>query len=151
MAIKVLELHHYAVIMPNNLVEKMGEFYKGVVGLDFDEGRPNIPGIPGFWMDVPNDVQIHLMGKEGPSRYARGPDKDPVNVHVALAVPDVAEAEEELKRLNIDYWTLGNVALPNLQQLFFKDPAGNQIELHEIGRCRCSKTNRDTAAQAAKE
>ncbi len=151
MAIKVLELHHYAVTMPNNLVEKMGEFYEGVVGLDFDEGRPNIPGIPGFWLDVPNDVQIHLMGKEGQSIYARGPDKDPVNVHVALAVPDVVEAEEELKRLNIDYWTLEGVALPNLQQLFFKDPAGNQIELHEIGRCRCNKSSRDAAAKAAKE
>ena len=148
MAINVLELHHHAVCMPNNLVEKMGEFYEGVMGLNKDKGRPDIPGIPGYWMDVPGDVQIHLMGKEGESIYARGPGKDPVNLHVALAVPDVVEAEEELKRLNIDYWSLENVAGAHLTQLFFRDPAGNQLELHEIGHCRCNKSTRDSAATA---
>ena len=39
----------------------------------------------------------------------------------ALAVPDVVEAEKELRRFEIDYWTLKDVAAPNLQQLFFRD------------------------------
>ncbi len=69
----------------------------------------------------------------------------------ALAVPDVVEAEKELRRFEIDYWTLKDVAAPNLQQLFFRDPAGNQIELHQIGCCRCKKSDWDAAAKAAKE
>jgi catechol 2,3-dioxygenase-like lactoylglutathione lyase family enzyme len=147
MALKILELHHHAVTMPAAMTEDMGAFYRDVLGLAVDEGRWNIPGIPGFFLDLPNDVQIHLLGKDGVSMYATAPDKDPVNVHVALAVPDIVEAEEELKRLGIDYWKLHNVAAPDLQQLFFRDPAGNQIELHQIGRCRCKKSDRPAPAK----
>ena len=43
-------------------------FYSEVLGLPVDTGRPNIPGIPGFWMDVGDEThtaQIHLMGAVG--------------------------------------------------------------------------------------
>src|SRR5260221_5185671 len=155
MAIKILELHHHAVVMPNSLMETVGAFYRDVMGLSVDEGRWNIPGVPGFFLDLPNDTQIHVLGRDGPSRYAKGPDQDPVSTHVAFAVGDVIEAERELIRLGVSHWVLDNVGSPELKQIFFKDPAGNVMELHQLGKCRCKKSNRGfsdmkTNAAAAK-
>jgi catechol 2,3-dioxygenase-like lactoylglutathione lyase family enzyme len=123
-------------------MERMHEFYEGVLGLSADTGRPRIPGIPGYFMDLPDDTQIHLLGKEGPSMYAQGAGKDPVDTHVAMAVADVVEAEKELLRLKIDYWKQSAIAAPQLMQLFFRDPAGNLIELHQTGHCRCKRSER---------
>src|SRR5262245_9792363 len=64
MAVKVLELHHHGVCMHPSMAERMKGFYENVLGLKADAGRPDIPGIPGYWMDLPDDTQIHLMGKE---------------------------------------------------------------------------------------
>ena len=150
MALSILELHHHAVIMPVELFDRMGEFYRDVMGLGVDEGRWNIPGVPGYFLDLPDDTQIHLLGRNGLSRYAKGPDQDPISYHVALGVADVLETEKELMRLNVPYWTLDNIASPELRQLFFRDPAGNIIELHQIGRCRCKKSSRQFADERAK-
>ena len=68
--------------------------------------------------------------------------RDPVENHVALAVRDIAASEQELRRLGVDYWKLDNVAAPELMQLFLRDPVGNLIELHQIGRCRCKRSDR---------
>ena len=58
------------------------------------------------------------------------------------AVDDVAEAETELNRLGVDYFVLDNVAAPELKQLFLRDPANNLVEIHQIGHCRCRKSQR---------
>ncbi|WZB69514.1 flavin reductase [Achromobacter xylosoxidans] len=133
MALEVLELHHHAVRMPLGKVEAMGAFYGDVLGLDTDQGRWQIPGIAGYFLDMGNDCQIHLLGSDGPSPYSQGPGRDPVENHVALAVRDIAASEQELRRLGVDYWKLDNVAAPELMQLFLRDPVGNLIELHQIG------------------
>lgn len=149
MALDVLELHHHAVRMPLAKVAAMGAFYGDVLGLDTDKGRWEIPGIAGYFLDLGNDCQIHLLGSDGPSPYSQGPGCDPVENHVALAVRDIAEAEAELQRQGVDYWKLDNVAAPELMQLFLRDPVGNLIELHQIGRCRCKRSDRLFADQRA--
>jgi catechol 2,3-dioxygenase-like lactoylglutathione lyase family enzyme len=149
MALQVLELHHHGICMPPGLTERMRGFYQDVLGLRPDPGRPNIPGIPGYWMDLPNDTQIHLMAKDGPSPYATAPDKDPVHTHVALAVSDVQAAEAELRQLGVDYWKTESVVGPSLSQLFFYDPAGNMLELHQIGQCRCKQSARKNPGAGA--
>ena len=114
MAIKVLELHHHGIRVRPEKADECKTFYEDVLGLRADPGRPNIPGIPGYWMDCGNDTQIHIMGCEGVSRYAQGgPDKDPTRLHVALAIPDVQEAKEELERLGVAYWTIKWVVGPS--------------------------------------
>ena len=115
------------------------------IGLKGDTSD-NIPGIPGYWMDCGNDTQIHIMGCDGMSRYAKGPKQDPTTLHVALAVPDVQEAKRELDRMGVKYWSIVSVVGPQLEQLFMDDPHGNLIELHEAGTCRCKKTVRKNAA-----
>ena len=121
-----------------------------MLGLDADPGRPNIPGIPGYWMDCGNDTQIHIMGCEGMSRYAQGsPDKDPTRLHVALAVPDIQEAKHELDRMGVKYWTIESVVGPQLEQIFMDDPHGNLVELHQIGTCRCKTSVASPSAARA--
>ena len=54
MAIEILEVHHTGIRI-DNAGAQLGEvetFYKDVLGLSRDEGRPTIPGIPGAWINV---------------------------------------------------------------------------------------------------
>ena len=67
--------HHHAICMHPSLTDRMKGFYERVLRLEADPGRPNIPGVPGYWMDL-GETQIHLMAKDGPSPYAKAPDKD---------------------------------------------------------------------------
>ncbi|ATE65509.1 VOC family protein [Rhizorhabdus dicambivorans] len=146
MAVDVVELHHIGLGMGNDKADEARDFYRDVLALTQDAGRWHIPGIHGYFLDVPSDNQIHLLGSDGPSPYSKGPGKDPVENHIALAVSDILAAEEELQRLRVDYFTLDNVASPNLKQLFIRDPAGNLIELHQVGLCRCRKSQRAAPA-----
>lgn len=141
MAVKVLELHHHGVRVgstPSD-ADRALAFYRDVLGLTPDGGRPYISDIPGYWMEVGDNAQIHLISAEGLSRLADGPGRDPAGPHVALAVPDIHEARLELKRLGVDYWSLKGVTGPESEQLFMTDPFGNLIELHQAGTCRCNK------------
>jgi len=143
MAIKVVELHHHGIrIGPSAAeVKQAFAFYHDVLGLDPDPGRPHIPTIDGYWMDVGGTAQIHLMSVDGQSRFAQGPDKDPSRPHV----PDIQEARRELDRLGVDYWFTQGIVGPESQQIFMKDPFGNMIELHQVGTCRCVTAARKPA------
>jgi catechol 2,3-dioxygenase-like lactoylglutathione lyase family enzyme len=147
MAVKVLELHHHGIrVGPSqDDVAKARRFYGDVLGLDHDPGRPHIPTIDGFWMDVGGTAQIHLMGVNGQSKFAKGPGQDPSMPHVALAVADIQDTRKELDRLQVDYWVAESVVGPQSQQIFMKDPFGNMIELHQIDTCRCVRARRSAA------
>ena len=138
MAVEVLELHHHAIrVGPSEAeVKQAGEFYQTVLGLSPDPGR-SIPGQPGHWMNVGETAQVHLMGITGTSSFARDAKMDPSLPHVALAVPDIQEAKKELDRIGQAYWSITGVTGPNAEQVFMHDPAGNIIELHQAGTCRC--------------
>lgn len=143
MAVKVLGIHHHAVRIDkgSHSLDTFAAFYGDVLGLLPDQGRPNVPQVPGLWINV-GDAQIHLMGGDFPSFLAKKPDEDPVDVHVALAVEDIQEARAELERQGVHYWTLSGVAGPETLQVFLRDPAGNMIELHQHDKCRCAPASR---------
>lgn len=148
MAIKVLELHHHGIRVGQTEADadRALQFYRDVLGLSPDPGRPHIPTIPGYWMDVGGKAQIHLMGVNGQSKFAQGPGKDPASPHVALAVPDVQDARRQLDRLGVSYWVSEGIVGPQSQQIFMHDPAGNMIELHQVGTCRCDSAKRSNTA-----
>jgi catechol 2,3-dioxygenase-like lactoylglutathione lyase family enzyme len=52
MAIKVLELHHHAVRVGETEADagRAVAFYREVLGLEPDRGRPYIQDIPGYWV-----------------------------------------------------------------------------------------------------
>src|ERR1041385_2194348 len=144
MAVKVLELHHHGIrVGPSaDEVAKARKFYGDVLGLDHDPGRPNLPTLDGYWMDVGGTAQIHLMGVNGQSKFAKGPGQDPSLPHVALAVADIQETRKELGRLGGGYGAAEGGVGPQSLQLFRKDPFNNMIELHQVDPCRCVTSRR---------
>lgn len=144
MAIKVLEIHHHGVRIDagDQTLETVQGFYTDVLGLEADKGRPNIPGIPGMWMNIGEVGQIHLIGGALPSPVAQGPGRDPTVPHVALAVADIVETRAELDRMGVPYWSLKGVAGPEAEQVFLNDPCGNMVELHQVDKCRCRLVSR---------
>ncbi len=136
MGIKVTGLLHHGVRVGKKPeeVEAVRIFYEDILGLNSDEGRPDIRGVPGFWMNLDSTArqQIHLMGAEGPSPFAKSENEDPVSPHVALAVENVREAMRVLDEKEIPYFTFGNI-VGNFQ-LFVRDPAGNMVELQEAAK-----------------
>jgi len=144
MPIKVVELHHHGIRIGTtpDEVENGRRFYVEVLGLEADPQRPDLRGVPGFWMFVGSEehtASIHLMGATGTSPLARSPKEDPTLPHVALAVEDIQEAKRELKRRGIWFWEIQGLVGGNSDQVFVEDPSGNVIELHQIGTCRCNK------------
>lgn len=144
MAIKVVELHHHGIRIGTSSddVDKARGFYGGLLGLESDQGRPDIKGIPGLWMYVgagDTTTQLHLMGATGRSPAARSDEEDPTRPHVALAVEDIGEARAELERQGIPHWNFGGLVGENSEQVFVEDPFGNVIELHQVGTCRCNR------------
>lgn len=144
MAIKILELHHHAVRTggTQQQADQTMAFYREVLGLGADPGRPQIAGIPGYWVDVGGRAQVHLMGVEGASRYAKGPGQDPASPHVAFAVEDIVATRAELDRMGTTYWVAEGIVGPQSQQIFMHDPAGNMVELHQADTCRCQAVTR---------
>jgi catechol 2,3-dioxygenase-like lactoylglutathione lyase family enzyme len=144
MPIKILEIHHHAVRIGADAqsCDAVHDFYTNVLGLSHDESRPDFPGVPGWWINVGNGGQIHLIGGALPSPFAKEPGQDPTAAHVALAVESIVEAKSELVRSGVPHWSLVGVTGPESEQIFVHDPAGNMIELHQFDKCRCPSANR---------
>lgn len=148
MPIKILEIHHSAVRIkpdPENIARDH-DFYTRVLGLKTDPARPDFEDLPGYWLNIGEQAQFHLMAYEGEHPYARGTGNDPSRAHVAFGVEDIAETEAELKRMEVPYWTLGVLGGPEKTQIFLFDHSNNLIELHQFDTCRCTLRNRVAAS-----
>ena len=131
--------------VPWNKVEEANRFYTEVLGLRPDTRRPEIPFVPGSWMYVGEEgertAQIHIIGSNGaPPPWAKSVQQDPTRFHVALAVADIQETCAELDRMKVSYWVIEGLVGPQSRQVFLDDPAGNLIELHQIGTCTCDRS-----------
>jgi catechol 2,3-dioxygenase-like lactoylglutathione lyase family enzyme len=141
-AIEVLGIHHHATRINAEKAAAVERFYRNVLGLGADPGRPTIPGVPGFWINVGGGGQIHLIAGAQPSPLAKGPGQDPTIPHVALAVADIQATKAELDRLGVEYWSMTGINGPEAEQVFVNDPSGNMVELHQVDQCRCSAQGR---------
>jgi catechol 2,3-dioxygenase-like lactoylglutathione lyase family enzyme len=139
-AVKILEIHHHSLRVGSGerALDQALTFYKGVLGLNIDSGRPLIPDAPGVWLDVAEVGQIHLIALSGESALAPEAGKDPTAPHIAFGVANIQEARAELDKLGVQYWAMNVMAkTAERSQIFLNDPNGNLLELHQIGTCRC--------------
>ena len=100
-------------------------FYRDLLGLE-ELPRPDL-GIPGAWMSVGGDLQLHLL--ENPEQASAGADHrlsiaDP---HFALWINDVPALVEELRGKGLQVLENKPGGAP-FQQAFVKDPDGNMVE-----------------------
>jgi catechol 2,3-dioxygenase-like lactoylglutathione lyase family enzyme len=111
-------LHHVAICVDD--LEAALAFYTGTLGLAVRDGRPDL-AVAGFWLQA-GDQQVHLIeGKPEP----RG------GYHFALQVEDIDASVAELRGMGVQ--VTDPVPIAADRQCFLLDPAGNQIELHQVG------------------
>jgi catechol 2,3-dioxygenase-like lactoylglutathione lyase family enzyme len=136
MGIKVVGLLHAGMRIPPGDSDVSGAraFYGDLLGLEIDEERGHIAGIPGFWVNIragDRGQQIHIFGAEGQSPPARSAKQDPTRPHIALAVEDIDAAKAELNDRGIEYWVYESLVGTASLQVFFEDGFGNMIELQQ--------------------
>ncbi len=119
----VKSLDHCSLIVADT--SKALEFYKGILGLDVDESRPDI-GYPGAWLQV-GSSQIHLLEVPDPYAQAVRPEHGGRDNHVALQVSDLEELIRRLQVAGIGY----SKSKSGRAALFCRDLDGNAIELVE--------------------
>ena len=113
-----MAVHHVSVNVDD--VEKAVDFYTTVLGLRLRTDRPDF-GFGGAWLDA-GGQQVHLIEATVPDNHGQ---------HFAIQVGDMAAVIEELRDRGVA--VSDPVPVGRNLQAFLDDPAGNAIELHQVG------------------
>ena len=114
-------VHHVSLNVPD--VDQAVAFYTGMLGGTVRDDRPDF-GIAGAWINV-GSQQVHLIEAPVPPN---------VGQHFAIRVGDLDSVVEELRSKGLQ---VGDpVAVGPNRQTFVDDPAGNAVELHQVGGAR---------------
>jgi len=131
-----LTLHHINLSTDN--VEKMDTFYRNVLGLCREtEGLPTLEKNKGYAGDVAfvtdGAIQTHLAQKDVLAGFRSGHSVNPVSRgHIAYRTDDLDAFIAHLEGNNVPFSEWGNDAVAGWRQIFFYDPDGNVIEVHEV-------------------
>lgn len=115
---KPLGVHHVALNASD--VDKSVAFYTGLLGGTLRDDRPDF-GFPGAWMNL-GTQQVHLIEAPVPANLGQ---------HFAIHVDDLDAVVDELRSKGLDVTDPADVG-PD-RQAFLDDPAGNVVELHQVG------------------
>ena len=130
-----LKLHH--INLSSNNVKKMNKFYKQVLFLDTEtndlpilERKKGYSGEVEFVTD--GNIQTHLAEKDLDVNFKTGHSINPLERgHIAYRTDDLEEFKKHLENKGIKYSDWGETAVAGWKQIFFYDPDGNIIEVHE--------------------
>ena len=131
-----LTLHH--INLSTSDVEQMDNFYQHILGLDDKvEGLPTLEKNKGYAGDVAfvsdGAIQMHLAQKDIHAGFNAQQFVNPVSRgHIAFRTDDIASFKQHLTANNILFADWGNQAVAGWQQIFFYDPDGNVIEVHQV-------------------
>jgi len=155
-----LRLHHVNVCSDN--MEELHQFYSDVLGLDSvplppmiehigheddpipsveeastdagnDNGEPWRTNVGFFDVSGKDEMQIHASRRQAFLGARMGHAVNPlITGHFAFRTQDLDEVRKELTAANIPFSDYGVWAIKNWDQIFFTDPAGNIIEVHQV-------------------
>jgi catechol 2,3-dioxygenase-like lactoylglutathione lyase family enzyme len=131
-----LKLHHINLCTEN--VERMDDFYRGILGLEEEkDGLPVLEKKKGYAGDVAfvsdGAIQMHLAQKDVGAGFRTGQVVNPVERgHIAYRTDDLAAFKAHLETQGIPYSDWGEKAVAGWHQIFFYDPDGNIIEVHQV-------------------
>ena len=109
------------ISVPVTDVERAKRFYGETLGLPEIEHAEQ--GFPEYQLG--ENISVYLIDLEKVGSSFSGPH----TAHVALRVPDVAEARRELEARGVTFE--GDILDSSVCRMaFFKDPDGNQLMLH---------------------
>ena len=131
-----LTLHHVNLATEN--VERLDAFYRDVMGLsDQVAGLPTLEKSQGYAGDVAfvsdGHIQVHLAKKDIHAAFRAGQMVNPVSRgHIAYRTDDLPAFKAHLEAQGVPYADWGNQAVAGWSQIFFYDPDGNVIEVHQV-------------------
>lgn len=130
-----LELHH--INLSTQDVKKLETFYKDILFLDTkSDDLPTLEKKKGYSGDVSfvgdGKVQMHLAQKDLSVNFKTGHFINPVEKgHIAYRTDDIEAFKKHLKENNIEFTDWGDIGVSGWHQIFFYDPDGNIIEVHQ--------------------
>ena len=116
----------------------MDEFYRDVIGLHTEtKGLPVLEKKKGYSGDVAfvtdGHIQMHLAAQDIKAGFKTGHIVNPVaHGHIAYRTDDIKAFMTHLDSLGVPYSDWGDRAVAGWHQIFFYDPDGNVIEVHQI-------------------
>ena len=131
-----VKLHH--INLSTDKVEEMAAFYKDVLGLEAtDEDIPALrmdenvyAGDVAFLSD--GEIHLHIARKDVEAGFRTGQFVNPVmRGHVAYRADDIDAVKAHLKAHGVAYSDWGTSAVAGWHQIYFYDPEGTVIEVHE--------------------
>ena len=131
-----LTLHHINLSTEN--VDRMDRFYRDILGLQTETtGMPTLEKNKGYAGDVAfvsdGHIQTHLAQKDMQAGFRTGHIVNPVaRGHIAYRTDDLAAFKAHLDDRGIAYSDWGETAVAGWHQIFFYDPDGNVIEVHQV-------------------
>ncbi|WP_299553449.1 VOC family protein [uncultured Tateyamaria sp.] len=131
-----LKLHHVNLVTDD--VARMDAFYRDILGLDREtDGLPTLEKKKGYAGDVAfvtdGAIQTHLAQKDPLAGFRSGQMVNPVSHgHIAYRTDDLAAFKAHLDAQDIPYADWGHQAVEGWDQIFFYDPDGNVIEVHQV-------------------
>lgn len=134
-----IRLHHLNMSTEN--VEEMDAFYRELLGLErTDEDIPQLrmdenvyAGDVAFLSD--GDIHLHIARKDVQAGFRTGQLVNPVmKGHVAYRTADLDAFKAHLEEKGVPYSDWSNSAVAGWRQIYFYDPEGNVIEVHEVER-----------------
>ena len=133
-----LEFHHINFVSED--VDRMHDFYARVLGLDDipQEKFPRPPATAERGYDgkirfaTDGAMQMHLAERQLDVAFRNGQVINPVDRgHIAFRTDDLSAVLEALDREGIPYSDYGTTFAREWHQVFFMDPEGNVIEVHQ--------------------
>jgi len=130
-----IKLHHINLCTSD--VPGMGEFYRDVLGMENDPTRNGIRVTQqGYSGDVAfvtdGNLEVHLAEKDMNVGFKTKQAINPLERgHIAFRTDDIAAFKKLLEDKGIAYSDYGTWAMNGWHQIFFHDPEGNIIEVHQ--------------------
>lgn len=112
-------VHHVSINVAN--VEEVAPFYTDILGMQ-ELDRPDF-GFPGRWLRTKAGAEVHLIQVED--------WVPPKGQHWAFRVDDIDATVAELREAGVRIKDAAAIPGTTARQTFFKDPAGNMIELNQ--------------------
>lgn len=133
-----LEFHHINFVSED--VDRMHDFYTDVLGLD-DIPQENFPRTEATQNDgydgkirfaTEGAMQMHLAERDLNVAFKNGHVINPVDRgHIAFRTDDISAFLAILDARGIPYSDYGTTFAREWHQVFFHDPEGNVIEVHQ--------------------
>jgi len=131
-----IKLHHLNLCTTN--VRAMDEFYRDVLDLEpepeMNASRDREQGLASDVSFVSDGTtQLHLTERDLEVGFRTGQPINPMERgHIAFRTDDIDAFKRRLEDKGIPYANYGARAMRGWEQIFFHDPEGNIIEVHQV-------------------